>query len=98
MVLPRGLSEEHQYINYLLGMTPSRLHMPNLIDPSRVDLRGHRGPSTIAGCQLCAANASVETIKLLLGRGRVWGVPYYHILMHSAVIGSSGNYGTAMAA
>jgi len=72
-----GLSEEHQYINYLIGMAPSRLHMPNLVDPSRVDLRGHRGPSSIAGCELCAAMASVEAIKLLLGRGRVHAVPYY---------------------
>jgi nitroreductase/molybdopterin/thiamine biosynthesis adenylyltransferase len=72
-----GLSEEHQYVNYLLGMAPSRLHVPNLIDPSRVDLRGHRGPSTIAGCELCAAVASVEAIKLLLGRGPVRAVPYY---------------------
>jgi sulfur-carrier protein adenylyltransferase/sulfurtransferase len=72
-----GLSEEHQYVNYLLGMAPSRLHVPNLVDPSRVDLRGHRGPSTIAGCELCAAVASVEAIKLLLGRGPVRGVPYY---------------------
>jgi sulfur-carrier protein adenylyltransferase/sulfurtransferase len=72
-----GLSEEHQYINYLLGMAPSRLHMSNLIDPSRVDLRGHRGPSTIAGCELCAAMASVEAIKLLLGRGTVCAVPCY---------------------
>ncbi|HEX2634342.1 MAG TPA: ThiF family adenylyltransferase, partial [Bradyrhizobium sp.] len=72
-----GLSEEHQYINYLIGMAPSRLHMPNLVDPSRVDLRGHRGPSSIAGCGLCAAMATVEAIKLLLGRGRVYAVPYY---------------------
>ena len=72
-----GLSEEHQYVNYLLGMAPSRLHVSYLVDPSRVDLRGHRGPSTIAGCELCAATASVEAIKLLLGRGRVFGVPYY---------------------
>ena len=72
-----GLSEEHQYINYLIGMAPSRLHMPNLVDPSRVDLRGHRGPSSIAGCELCAAVASVEAVKLLLGRGPVRAVPYY---------------------
>src|SRR3974390_579414 len=72
-----GLSEEHQYVNYLLGMAPSRLHVPNLIDPSRVDLRGHRGPSTIAGCELCAAVASVEALKLLLRRGPVRAVPYY---------------------
>jgi hypothetical protein len=73
-----GLSEENQYINFLLGMAPSALHRGYLVDPSRVDLRRHRGPSTVAGCELSAAVASVEAVKILLGRGRVRAVPYYH--------------------
>lgn len=73
-----GLSEEQQYISYLVGMAPSALHRGYLVDPSRVDLRGHRGPSTVAGCELCASVASVEAIKIMLGRGPVRAVPYYH--------------------
>lgn len=73
-----GLSEEHQYVSYLLGMAPSGLHRSYLVDPSRVDLRGHRGPSTVAACELCAGVAGVEAVKLLLGRGKVKAAPYYH--------------------
>jgi len=73
-----GLSEEQQYVSYLVGMAPSALHRSYLADVGRVDLRGHRGPSTVAGCELCAAVASVETVKLLLHRGTVRSAPYYH--------------------
>ena len=73
-----GLSEEHQYVNFLLGLAPAGLHRPYLVDPSRVDLRGRRGPSTAAACELCAGVASIETVKLLLSRGRVRAIPYYH--------------------
>ncbi|HUC08859.1 MAG TPA: ThiF family adenylyltransferase [Stellaceae bacterium] len=73
-----GLSEEQQYLSYLVGMAPSALHRGSLVDPSRVDLSGHRGPSTVAGCELCAAVSSVEAIKIMLGRGRVRAAPYYH--------------------
>jgi sulfur-carrier protein adenylyltransferase/sulfurtransferase len=73
-----GLSEEQQYVSYLVGVAPSALHRTYLADPSRADLRGHRGPSTAAGCALCAAVAAVESVKLLLGRGRIRAVPYYH--------------------
>jgi sulfur-carrier protein adenylyltransferase/sulfurtransferase len=73
-----GLSEEQQYVSYLVGMAPSAFHRGYLVDPSRVDLRGHRGPSTVAGCELCAAVASVEAVKLLLLRGPMRAAPYYH--------------------
>lgn len=73
-----GLSDEHQYVNFLLGLAPSGLHRSYLVDPSRVDLANHRVPSTGAACELCAGVASVEAVKLLLRRGRVRAVPYYH--------------------
>lgn len=72
-----GLDEEQQYVSYLLGMAPGGLHRRYLADPSRVDLRGRRGPSTPAACELCAGVAAVEAVKLLLGRGPVKAVPYY---------------------
>jgi len=73
-----GLSDEHQAVNFLLGLAPKALHRRYLADPSRVDLRGRRGPSTPASCELCAGVAAVEAIKLLLGRGRVRAAPWYH--------------------
>ena len=73
-----GLTEEQQYVSYLVGMAPSGLHRSYLVDPSRVDLRGHRGPSTVAGCELCAAVAGIQAVKLLLGRDGVRPAPHYH--------------------
>lgn len=73
-----GLSPEHQYVNYLLGMAPASLHRSYLADPTRVDLARRHGPSTPAACELCAGVAAVTALKLLLGRGTVKSVPYYH--------------------
>jgi sulfur-carrier protein adenylyltransferase/sulfurtransferase len=73
-----GLTPEQQYVNFLLGLAPAGFHRSYLVDPSRVDLRGRRGPSTAAACELCAGVAAVEAVKLLLGRGRVRAVPYHH--------------------
>jgi molybdopterin-synthase adenylyltransferase len=41
-----------------------------------VNLRERRGPSTVIACQLCAGIASAEALKILLGRGKVWGAPH----------------------
>lgn len=72
-----GLPPEKQYVNFLLGLAPRGLHRPYLVDPSRVDLSGKRGPSTVAACQLCAGVTSAEALKLLLGRGKVRAAPCY---------------------
>ncbi len=73
-----GLPEAHQYINFALGFTPKGLHRPYLVDPSRVDLAGKRGPSTAAAIQLCAGVVGAEAVKILLGRGDVYAAPAYH--------------------
>lgn len=73
-----GHSEEEQYLRFLMGVAPRGLHRTYLVDPSRVDLANHRGPSTGAACLLCAgAVASVATRILLLRRG-VEGAPVHH--------------------
>src|SRR4029453_19368051 len=48
-----GLSEERQYVNFALGLTPRGFHRSYLVDPSRLDLAHHRGPSSAAAVQLC---------------------------------------------
>ena len=47
-----------------------------LVDPTRVNLSRREGPSTIAACQICAGVTATETIKLLLGRGKVLSAPW----------------------
>jgi molybdopterin/thiamine biosynthesis adenylyltransferase len=73
-----GLSEEQQYVNFAVGLTPKGFHRSYLVDPSRVDLAHHRGPSSAAAVQLCAGVIAAETVKILLGRGKVYAAPYYH--------------------
>jgi molybdopterin/thiamine biosynthesis adenylyltransferase len=73
-----GLPEERQYVNFALALAPRGFQREYLIDPSRLDLARHRGPSTAAAVQLCAGVVATEAVKLLLGRGKVRAVPWYH--------------------
>jgi molybdopterin/thiamine biosynthesis adenylyltransferase len=62
-------------LRFLLGLSPAMLHRKYLADISFVDLESGRGPSTPMACQLCAGIAATETLKLLLGRGKVVAAP-----------------------
>ncbi len=74
-----GLSQEEQYINFLIGLTPKAPHRHYLVDPTRLDLANKKGPSTGAACQLCAGVVGTEAVKLLLGRGPRRAAPAYQI-------------------
>lgn len=71
-----GRSELDQYIQFLIGLSPSMLQMPYLVDKSRVDFKARKGPSTIMGVQLCAGMAATFALKILLERGDVIAAPY----------------------
>ncbi|MGB8274979.1 MAG: ThiF family adenylyltransferase, partial [Alphaproteobacteria bacterium] len=73
-----GLSEERRYVNFFMGLAPKGLQGAYLMDPTRLDLAGRRGPSSVAGCMLCAGVVGAEAVKLLLGRGPVRPAPWYH--------------------
>ncbi|MDE2198429.1 MAG: ThiF family adenylyltransferase, partial [Rhodospirillales bacterium] len=73
-----GQNDAEQYLRFLVGFTPRGLHRPYLVDESRVDLAGQRGPSTVAACDLCAGVVAVAAVKLLLNRGGVKPAPYHH--------------------
>lgn len=73
-----GLPQERQYVKFGLGLAPKGFHRQYLIDPSRMDLAHRRGPSTAAAVQICAGVTAAETVKILLGRGKVYAVPHYH--------------------
>jgi sulfur-carrier protein adenylyltransferase/sulfurtransferase len=70
------LPDEEKALRFLLGLAPAGLHFGYLVDPSRVDLANHRGPSTIMACQLCAGAAATEALKILLNRGQVRAAPH----------------------
>jgi hypothetical protein len=73
-----GASELRQYINFLLGLSPSGMHGAYLVDPSRLDVAGRKTPSTIIGVQLCASFTAAQVVKILLGRGEVKPAPFHY--------------------
>lgn len=86
--MPNGMSFEKYFgfaecrsetdfaLHFLIGLSPSMLHMGYLMDPTRVDLANHKGPSTIIATQLCAGVAAGEVLKILLNRGKVYTAPW----------------------
>ncbi len=71
-----GHTDVEKAIRFAVGLAPGLLQRGYLVDPSRLNLREHRGPSTIMACQLCAGIAGTEALKILLGRGKVWAAPH----------------------
>jgi molybdopterin/thiamine biosynthesis adenylyltransferase len=63
-------------LRFLVGLAPAGLHGGYLIDPSAINLKEQRGPSTIMGCELCAGAAATEALKILLNRGDVRPAPW----------------------
>jgi len=70
-----GLPEPEQALRFLLGLSPAMLHRTYLVDPSSINFGERRGPSTVMACQLCAGVAATESLKILLGRGKVIAAP-----------------------
>jgi molybdopterin/thiamine biosynthesis adenylyltransferase len=73
-----GQPESEQFLRFLVGLAPAGLHRPYLVDRTRVDLAGRKGPSTVAAIQLCAGVVATAAVKLLLGRGGVKAAPWHH--------------------
>ena len=87
--LPNGMSFEEWFrfgdveaskrlVNFIVGAGPSALHRPYLINKSSVNLETRDVPSTGLACELCAGVTAAQTVKILLGRGKVEAVPTYH--------------------
>lgn len=70
-----GQPEEEQLLRFYLGLAPMLLQQSYLQDPSTIDFRAQRGPSTSLACELCAGLAAAQTLKILLQRGEVVTAP-----------------------
>lgn len=70
-------SEEEKLINFAIGLSPKLMSSKYLMMRTKIDFKEKKGPSTIMACMLCAGVAGVESLKILLKRGKVYGVPYY---------------------
>lgn len=73
-----GLDPIDQQINFAAGLVPKGLHKKALIDPGRFDFSKQTAPSIFMGCEFCAAVVGVEVLKVILRRGKVYAVPFYH--------------------
>ncbi len=73
-----GKSELRQYINFLIGLTPSGMHRSYLVDPKRLDIAKRKAPSTMIGVQLCASFTAAQVVKVLLNRGEVKPAPFHY--------------------
>ncbi|HET7085345.1 MAG TPA: ThiF family adenylyltransferase [Rhizomicrobium sp.] len=73
-----GQSELRQYINFLLGLSPSGMHRAYLADPTRLDVARRKAPSTMIGVELCASFTGAQAVKYLLGRGQVKPAPFHY--------------------
>ncbi|MHB8493969.1 MAG: ThiF family adenylyltransferase [Casimicrobiaceae bacterium] len=71
-----GQPDSERALRFLLGLSPAMLQRKYLVDRSAVNLAEQRGPSTVAGCELCAGVAAAETLKILLGRGPLLAAPW----------------------
>ena len=70
-----GCDDAEMAVRFLVGLSPSFLHGPYLVEPDAVDLARRRGPSTAMACQLSSGIVGVESLKILLGRGGVLAAP-----------------------
>ncbi len=75
------IREDDSYLDRILkfaiGLSPKGRHF-KYMDDKFVDLAGKRGPSFGSACQLCAGLAATESVRILLGRGKVESAPYFH--------------------
>lgn len=71
-----GCDELELAIRFLVGLSPAMLQRGYVVDMSRINLAEHKGPSSIAACQLCAGVAAVAALKLILGRPGIKLAPW----------------------
>lgn len=70
-----GQPEDEQALRFLIGLSPAMLQMGYLVDPTHVDFKARKGPSTVIGPQLCSGIAAAQVLKLVLKRGPVVAAP-----------------------
>lgn len=70
-----SMSYMERLVAFMVGIVPSLLQRPYM---KSVSFEEKRGPSSIGAVDLCAGILVVNALKILLKRGVVKAVPYYH--------------------
>lgn len=71
------MSDREKFIRFIVGLTP-RPRFLKYMKTGNIDMKNHNGPCLASSVNLCAAFAAVEAVKLILGRGKVYPLPWYH--------------------
>jgi molybdopterin/thiamine biosynthesis adenylyltransferase len=64
-------------LKFLIGLNPMARHRTYLVDPTKINMKEKRAPSTIMGCTFSAGVVATEAVKILLKRGKVFYAPWY---------------------
>jgi molybdopterin/thiamine biosynthesis adenylyltransferase len=72
-----GMDATEKMIAFGLGVAPRLLQIPYM-PKETVRLDRRIAPSSSGACQLAAGVLAIESVKILLGRGRIYPIPYYH--------------------
>ncbi|RFC31052.1 MAG: Molybdopterin or thiamine biosynthesis adenylyltransferase [Candidatus Nitrotoga sp. MKT] len=73
------MSEEEKIIQFALGFAPEMHHLKYL-DPKSINLKARKGPSSIAGCKLCAGFITTQALLALLHPQELKLTPWYTYL------------------
>ncbi len=71
-----AMTTDEKLLSFMVGLAPRATHR-HYIDPRRIDLENHRGPSLGAGCANCASAAATEVVRILLGKKGLRPAPHY---------------------
>jgi len=69
------MTEQDQIAHFMVGLVPALLQRPYMLG---VNLDKKVGPSSVGAVNLCAGVVAVTALKLLLNKGEVKAIPYYH--------------------
>jgi molybdopterin/thiamine biosynthesis adenylyltransferase len=70
-----SLTENQMYVRFGIGFAPALLQR-SYFNPTSVDFINHKGASLVTGTLVSATFVSTEIIKILLGRGKIYPLPY----------------------
>jgi molybdopterin/thiamine biosynthesis adenylyltransferase/nitroreductase len=71
-----GMSMEEKLIAFFVGLAP-RAAQKSYTLPGSISMSDRRGPSLAAGCQMCAAAAAAEVVRILLRKTGLRPAPDY---------------------
>lgn len=69
------MTYQHKLISFFVGLAPKLLQRSYM---QRTNLQEKRGPSSIGAVNMCAGVTAINALKILLQKGTVKAIPYYH--------------------